>query len=66
MKQQLRNKIRQFNKLSQAIKEIPQVADKVVSDNADILKSLNRDQMLLGRNTDGELFSPYLSARSLF
>lgn len=33
-----------------------------VSENRDVLLSLNRDQMLLGRNADGQLFTPdYLS-----
>ena len=58
MKSQLRDKINQFRKISENIRSVPEVLDKVVSDNKDVLLSLNRDQMLLGRDADGEMFKP--------
>lgn len=58
MKQQLKNKIEQLRKLSQTISSVPQIVDNVVSDNKDILLSLNRDQMLLGRDNEGNILSP--------
>ena len=44
--------------MSDAIRSVPDVLDKVVSDNKDVLLSLNRDQMLLGRDADGDVLSP--------
>lgn len=58
MKSQLRNKIAQFRQISESIRTVPEVLEKVISDNKDVLLSLNRDQMLLGRDADGNILSP--------
>ncbi len=40
------------------IDNIDSVISEVVEKNKQVLLSLNRDQMLLGRNSEGELFTP--------
>ncbi len=46
------------DRYSDAIKGISEVVSKTANDNKDVLLSLNRDQMLLGRNKAGETFTP--------
>ena len=41
-----------------ALKGISEVVSKTANDNKDVLLSLNRDQMLLGRNNAGDTFTP--------
>lgn len=41
-----------------AIKGVSEVVSKTANDNKDVLLSLNRDQMLLGRNNAGDTFTP--------
>lgn len=43
---------------SDAIKEVPATIIRTVKENEDILLSLNKDQLLLGRNTKGDSLSP--------
>ena len=62
MKTAIQNRINRYKALSNAIKNVPNVINKVVNDNKDVLLSLNRDQMLLGRDNKGNVLSPsYLS-----
>ncbi|SHF49993.1 hypothetical protein [Dysgonomonas macrotermitis] len=46
------------DRYSDAIKGVHEVTKKVADSNKDVLLSLNRDQMLLGRNKAGETFTP--------
>lgn len=46
------------DKYNEAAKEIIYTAQKVANENQDVLISLNRDQMLLGRDAKGESFTP--------
>ena len=58
----VRDTISYFETLRTRIENVPEVVEALVFQYQDVLLSLNRDQMLLGRNTDGELFTPdYLS-----
>ncbi|MDH6304612.1 hypothetical protein M2459_001347 [Parabacteroides sp. PF5-5] len=58
----IRGMIDRFEAFRKECAGIYDIASKVAADNQDTLLSLNRDQMLLGRNTDGDLLSPdYLS-----
>jgi hypothetical protein len=47
-----------FQGILDAIRTLPEALDEVVSDNADILLSLNRDQILLGRDAEGNILAP--------
>jgi len=58
MKQQLQDKINQFRRLSENIKTIPEVVDRVVAENSDVIISLNKDQILSGRDADGNKLAP--------
>lgn len=58
MKKQLRDKIGQFRNLTGVINSVPEMVDNIVSENKDVLLFLNRDQMLLGRDADGNILSP--------
>ena len=54
--------IDRISKTITRIDNVPEVVEALVSMHQDVLLSLNRDQMLLGRNADGELLTPdYLS-----
>lgn len=55
---ELQYKISIFKRLSDTVKDIDNIVNKVVEDNKDILLSLNRDQMLLGRDSQGDILSP--------
>lgn len=46
------------DRYSDAIKGVSEVVSKTTNDNKDVLLSLNRDQMLLGRNNAGDTFTP--------
>ena len=47
-----------IDEMSKKIDDVPNVVDRVVSETQDVILSLNRDQLLLGRNTLGEAFTP--------
>ncbi len=54
--------IRKFEAVAKVAGSVEEIAGKVANDNKGILLSLNRDQLLLGRNTEGNLLTPdYLS-----
>lgn len=50
--------IQKFSRIQEKISNVPEVVDKIVDTDKDVLLSLNRDQMLLGRNTEGNPFTP--------
>lgn len=54
----IRELIRKYTKIQENIKNIPAVINGIVARDKDILLSLNRDQMLLGRNAEGEVLTP--------
>ena len=54
----IRDLINKLNGVSDKIKKVHEIVNQVVSDNSDVLLSLNRDQMLLGRNSDGDELGP--------
>lgn len=53
---------KRIEKMIDRLNTVPEVVELVVRDQQDTLVSLNKDQMLLGRNTDGKVLTPdYLS-----
>ena len=56
--QGVNDKIKRIQTLQDNISKVPEVINSVVSSKKDVLLSLNRDQMLLGRNSDGEVLGP--------
>lgn len=46
------------DKYKEALSEVIPTVQKVVNDNQDVLLSLNTDQMLLGRDAKGDVFTP--------
>lgn len=50
--------INRLESIRKNINSVPEIVSKVVEDNKDVILSLNRDQMLLGRDTEGEVLSP--------
>ena len=58
VKMNIQGHIDKFSILSGRTSSFYTVIDKTVEKEQDVLLSLNRDQMLLGRNTDGDPFTP--------
>lgn len=50
--------IEKIEKLKQAINQVPERVTEVVVENQEVLLSLNRDQMLLGRDAEGNTLTP--------
>lgn len=50
--------IKRLTKIQDEFEKMPEIIGNIVSREKDILLSLNKDQMLLGRNTDGKPFRP--------
>ena len=50
--------IHRLDVMKRRIKNIPDSVSRVVNKNKEVLLSLNRDQMLLGRNAKGEVLTP--------
>lgn len=50
--------IEKFDTLRKRLQDIPDVLDVLVEQHKDVILSLNQDQMLFGRNTDGQPFRP--------
>ena len=58
----IRDLIKRYDRIRKKITDIDSTIDEVVEKNKDVLLSLNRDQMLLGRDAKGnELFPGYLN-----
>ena len=58
MIKELKDRIDRYQTIINNIRSVPKEIDESVSRNKDVLLSLNRDQMLLGRNAQGDLFTP--------
>ncbi len=54
----IQDRIERYKKIRENISKVPDAIDKIVSDNKDVLLSLNRDQLLFGRNSEGKLLAP--------
>lgn len=54
----IRDLINSLQEASDNIKKVDDIVDRVVEEKKDVLLSLNRDQMLLGRDASGEILSP--------
>lgn len=54
----IRELIRKFEEIQNGIGNVPAIIDEVVIKEQNVLLSLNKDQMLLGRNVNGDPFSP--------
>lgn len=54
----IRDLIKEYGKIRKRIKTVDGTVAKVVDKRKDVILSLNRDQMLLGRNASGNLFTP--------
>ncbi len=52
------NLIGKFETVSKNISTVDTVIERVAEQNKDVILSLNKDQLLFGRNTDGDLLSP--------
>lgn len=50
--------IDRYKKTREKINRVDNVISSVINEKKDILLSLNKDQMLLGRNASGEILSP--------
>lgn len=50
--------IKKFEAVQKSISEIPVTVSNIVVREQNVLLSLNRDQMLLGRNAEGEVLTP--------
>lgn len=50
--------IKHIETVRNKIASLPETVNQIVAGNQDVLLSLNRDQMLLGRGSDGEPFTP--------
>lgn len=57
MKSALQRRINRYKAISEAIKNLPNAINNVINENSDVLLSLNRDQMLLGRDNEGNILS---------
>ena len=58
----IRDLIEKMETVRMRIETVPEVVEWMVHDHSDELVSLNRDQMLLGRDAEGNVLSPdYLS-----
>lgn len=58
MKKEILNRIVKYKRFSKNVEEMPSVISKVVATYKDVLLSANRDQMLLGRDADGNELGP--------
>lgn len=54
----IREYIEKVERLQQSIGRIPEKVSEVVRENQEVLLSLNRDQMLLGRDAEGNTLTP--------
>lgn len=54
----IRDLIKRYDRIRKKITDIDSTIDEVVEKNKDVLLSLNRDQMLLGRDAKGNELSP--------
>ena len=50
--------IGKLEKMRERLDNVPEVVEWFVHDNKEMLVDLNRDQMLLGRNAEGEILTP--------
>lgn len=50
--------IKRLSKVQKRVDKIPDYVTKVVDKEKEVLLSLNRDQMLLGRNAEGSILTP--------
>lgn len=58
MIKEIQDRINFHNRIRSNIKDMPNVIDKAVSDYKQDILLLNKDQMLLGRDSEGAAFSP--------
>lgn len=54
----IRELIERYDSLRRKLGRVDKTLDSVVEKRKDVLLSLNKDQMLLGRNASGDLFKP--------
>lgn len=54
----IREIIERIEALRKKVSEVPEKIDEVVVHNSEVLLSLNRDQMLLGRDAEGNVLTP--------
>ena len=50
--------IEKIERLQQSVNRVPEKVSEVVRENQEVLLSLNRDQMLLGRDAEGNILTP--------
>ena len=54
----IRELIKSYERIRERLKGLDETIAGVVDKRTDVILSLNRDQMLLGRNASGDLFTP--------
>lgn len=54
----IRDIINRLQRISDTIERVPDIVNEFVRDNSDVLLSLNKDQMLLGRDSSGNVLTP--------
>ena len=54
----IRELIEKIERLQQSVNRVPEKVSEVVRENQEVLLSLNRDQMLLGRDAEGNILTP--------
>lgn len=58
MIRELQIRVNRYQRIIESIKRVPEAINKTITDNKDVLLALNRDQMLLGRDNEGNVLSP--------